>query len=160
MTTRSPLLAAAVLVLIVSRAGSAQAPGDLRAAAQARNLAVAQADAATWDKRTMDNFIVVFPWGTMTKAQRSAQIKQQKPTTAPPVQHEQFQAVGTAFLHRYQIENGSILEVWVRDRGSWRVATVQATGVDPDSAAIHQPITAPNARSIEASQRADPAQPP
>ncbi len=115
MTTRSPLLAAAVLSLIVSRAGSAQAPADLRAAAQARNLAVAQADAATWDKLTTDNFIVVFPWGAMTKAQRSAQIKEQKPTTAPPVQHEQFQAVGTAFLHRYELENGSILEVWVRD---------------------------------------------
>ena len=157
MTTRSPLLAAAVLVLIVSRAGSAQAPADLRAAAQARNLAVAQADAATWDKLTTDNFIVVFPWGAMTKAQRSAQIKQQKPTTAPPVQHEQFQAVGTAFLHRYQIENGSILEVWVRDRGSWRVATVQATGLDPDSAAVHQAITAANARFIEAFKRADPA---
>src|SRR5437879_10491757 len=157
MTTRSPLLAAAVLVLIVSRAGSAQAPADLRAAAQARNLAVAQADAATWDKRTCRTVIVVVPWGTMTKAQRSAQIKQQKPTTAPPVQHEQFQAVGTAFLHRYQIENGSILEVWVRDRGSWRVATVQATGLDPDSAAVHQAITAANARFIEAFKRADPA---
>jgi uncharacterized protein (TIGR02246 family) len=157
MTSRSPLFAAAFLALSVPHTGNAQVPADLRAATRARNQAVAQADAATWDKLTTDNFIVVFPSGPMTKAQRSAQIKQQKPTTAPPIEHEQFQAAGNAFLHRYQIGSGSFLEVWVKDRGAWRVATVQATALDPDSAAVHQAITAANARFIDAFKRADPA---
>jgi len=157
MTSRSPLFAAAFLALSVLHTGNAQVPADLRAATRARNHAVAQADATTWDKLTTDSFIVVFPWATMTKAQRSAQIKQQKPSSESPLQHEQFQRVGNAFLHRYDIQNGSILEVWVKDRGTWRVATVQATVLDPDSAAVHQAITAANARFIDAFKRADPA---
>ena len=89
MTTRSPFLAAGLLIL-ASQISSAQVPADLRAAARARNLAVAKADVATWDKLTTDSFTVVFPSGPLTKAQRLAEIKLGKPTENPPLQNERF----------------------------------------------------------------------
>ena len=157
MTRRSPFLAAALLTLIAPHVTNAQVPVALRAAARARNLAVAQADTATWNKLTSDSFTVVFPWGQFMKAQRSAEIAHQQPFANPPLQHERFQAVGNAFLHRYEIQNGAFLEVWVRERGAWRVATVQATALDPDSAAVQQAITAANTRFVDAFKRGDAA---
>jgi len=157
MTTRLPSLAAALLTLGVPPISSAQVPADLRAAARARNLAVAKADAATWDKLTTDSFTVVFPSGPLTKAQRLAEIKLGKPTENPPLQNERFQRVGNDFIHRYQIDYASFLEVWTKERGNWRVATVQATLLDPDSAAVQQAITAANARFVDAFKRGDAA---
>lgn len=157
MTTRLPFLAAALLSLVVPHIGDAQVPADLRAAARARNLSVANADAATWDKLTTDSFTVLFPSGLLTKAQRLAMIKRQKPVPPSQLTHESFQAVGNAFVHRYDIENGAFIEVWVKDRGAWRVATVQATLLDPDSAAVQQAITAANARFVDAFKRGDAA---
>ena len=156
MTTRSPFLAAGLLIL-ASQISSAQVPADLRAAARARNLAVAKADVATWDKLTTDSFTVVFPSGPLTKAQRLAEIKLGKPTENPPLQNERFQRVGNDFIHRYQIDHASFLEVWTKERGNWRVATVQATLLDPDSAAVQQAITAANARFVDAFNRGDAA---
>ena len=155
MTTRSPFLAAALLTLVLPPISSAQVPADLRAAARARNLAVAKADAATWDKLTTDSFTVVFPSGPLTKAQRLAMIKAGKPTEAPPLTNERFQPVGNGFIHRYQIDHASFLEVWTKEQGNWRVATVQATLLDPDSAAVQQAITAANARFVDAFKRGD-----
>src|SRR5437667_9886983 len=157
MTTRSPFLAAALLTLVLPPISSAQVPADLRAAARRRNLAVAKAEAATWDKLTTDSFTVVFPSGPLTKAQRLAMIKAGKPTEAPPLTNERFQPVGNGFIHRYQIDGASLLEVWTKERGSWRVVTVQATLLDPDSAAVQQTITAANARFLDAFKRGDAA---
>jgi uncharacterized protein (TIGR02246 family) len=149
--------AAALLTLVVPAISSAQVPADLRAAARARNLAVAKADAATWDKLTTDSFTVLFPSGLLTKAQRLAMIKAGKPSEAPPLQNERFQQVGNGFIHRYQIDEYSFLEVWTKERGSWRVATVQATLLDPDSAAVQSAITAAYARFVDALRRGDAA---
>src|SRR5207245_620651 len=98
---------------------------------------------------TTDSFTVVFPSGPLTKAQRLAEIKLGKPTENPPLQNERFQRVGNDFIHRYQIDYASFLEVWTKERGNWRVATVQATLLDPDSAAVQQAITAANARFVD-----------
>src|SRR2546428_4389604 len=111
MTTRLPSLAAALLTLGVPPISSAQVPADLRAAARARNLAVAKADAATWDTLTTDSFTVLFPSGLLTKAQRLAMIKADKASEAPPLQNERFQQVANAFIHPYQIVDYSFLEV-------------------------------------------------
>src|SRR5207245_444738 len=106
---------------------------------------------------TTDSFTVVFPSGPLTKAQRLAEIKLGKPTENPPLQNERFQRVGNDFIHRYQIDYASFLEVWTKERGNWRVATVQATLLDPDSAAVQQAITAANARFVDAFKRGDAA---
>jgi uncharacterized protein (TIGR02246 family) len=156
MTTRSLFLAAGLLIL-ASQIGSAQVPADLRAASRARNIAVAKADAATWDKLTTDSFTVLFPSGLLTKAQRLAAIKQQQPGQPAELKNEHWQRVGPAFVQRYQVGENAFLAVWVKDRGAWRVAAVQATILDPDSAAVHQAITAAYARFVDALKRGDAA---
>jgi len=155
MNTHSFLPLIAALVTLIPTLSPAQVPADLRAAARARNLAVAQADTATWNKLTTDSFTVVFPWGQFTKAQRSAMIAQQRPSANPPLQHERFQSVGNTFIHRYELQNGALLEVWVKERGGWRVATVQATVLDPDSATIRRMLDTADASFAAALMRGD-----
>jgi hypothetical protein len=59
----------------------AQVPADLQKTMEERDQALTKADAATWDRLTADDFTLVDETGTfMTKAQRLAQIKTQKPT--------------------------------------------------------------------------------
>ena len=64
----------------------AQVPADLQKTMDERDHAVSNIDVATWDRLTADDFTLVDNTGTfMTKAQRIAQLKTEKPTpyTAP-----------------------------------------------------------------------------
>jgi len=157
MTTRPPFLAAALFLLVVPQIGSAQVPADLRAASRARNIAVSKPDAATWDKLTADSFTVVFPSGLFTKKQRLDQIKQQRPGQPAELKNERWQRVGAAFVHRYQVDETAIMAVWTKERSAWRVAAVQATVLDPDSAAVRQAITTAYAGFADAMKRGDAA---
>ena len=158
VTIRSPLLAAVALLLGVPSICGAQVPADLRAAVLARATAVARADVATWDRLTSDSFTVTGNDGrTLTKAERIAVLKTQQPGTPRPLEHERYQSVRSGFAHKYQVGNSAILEVWTRERGGWRVASVQVTTVEPDSAAVHQAIDAANARFLDAFKRGDAA---
>ena len=101
---------------------------------RARDLAVAKADVATWDRLTTEDFTVVTPDGTMlTKAERLAQLKQQKPDTLRPVLQERVTRYGDTAVRRIRRPSGAgevwIMDVWVKDAGRWRVAAVQVTGV-------------------------------
>lgn len=107
---------------------SAQAPPELLDAMRARGQAVAQADATTWDRLTADDFTVVRQDGTMlTKAQRSAQLKTEKPVRRLPPQQEQIKHYQETYVRRFLGDNGWVLEVWTKDSGKWRVSAVQVT---------------------------------
>jgi hypothetical protein len=119
---------ALVLSCLIPSLASAQAPPELKEAMRLRSQAVAQADAATWDRLTADDFTVVLQDGTMlTKAQRLAQFKTQAPSRRSPPQQEQIKHYGETYVRRFLGDNGWVLELWTKDSGKWRVAAVQVT---------------------------------
>lgn len=122
------------LLCLLPTGVAAQVPAELRELMRARDLAVAKADAATWDRLTTDDFTVVTPDGTMlTKAERLAQLKQQKPDTLRSVLQELITRYGDVVVRRLRRPSGTgevwIMDVWVKDARGWRVAAVQVTGV-------------------------------
>lgn len=105
---------------------AAQAPPELREAMRARLEAVWKKDAVTWDRLTADEFTVVVPEGWLqTKAERLAALKTEKPQAAHALQHEQILAYGDTVLHRFVDVDEWVLEVWVRQKGLWRVVATQ-----------------------------------
>jgi len=158
MSARSLLLTTAMLA-VTSLVARAQVPADVQAASRARIIAIAKADSATWDRLTSDSFTVFGVSNhVLTKAQRLALFKQQTPFEPRTPSYEHFQRTGTAFVHRYQIRDQMIFEVWARERGAWRVASIQVTVVEPDSAAMRQAIDSIDTRYAAAFKRGDAAE--
>ena len=107
----------------------AQAPADLQKTMDERDHAVANIDAATWDRLTADDFTLVDDTGAfMTKAQRLAQFKTQKPTPYAAPQRVQVKKYGDVYIRRF-LNGGNlwVMDVWVRQPAGWRVAAVQTT---------------------------------
>ena len=120
-------IAFALSCLIPASLG-AQVPADLQTAMDARDEAVAKADAATWDRLTAEDFTVVTPDGRlMTKAERLAQLKTEKPRPRNPLEQVQIKRYGDAFVRRFRTRDIWVLDVWAKDRQGWRVAAVQVT---------------------------------
>jgi len=158
MNTNSflPQFAALVTLISTPALSRAQVPANLRAAARARSDALSHADAATWDRLTADSFTVTFPSGqVLTKADRIPQIKAQQPSEPRPFEGEHYQSVRNGFVHRYRIGEGAFMEVWTKERGGWRVATVQVAIVDPDSATIRRMLDTADASFAAALMRGD-----
>jgi hypothetical protein len=107
----------------------AQAPQELQDAMRQRSQAVANADAAAWERFTADDFTVVLPDGTfLTKGDRLAQLKKEKPRRSSAPQKEQIQHYGETYVRRFLGDRGWVLEVWTKDdAGKWRVSAVQVT---------------------------------
>jgi hypothetical protein len=118
-----------LVVCLLPSAGIAQAPSDLQEAMRQRTDAVINADAATWDRLTADDFTVVLASGTfLTKGQRLALLKTEKPRPRAALQQEQIKHYGETFVRRFLGNRGWVLEVWTKgDDGKWRVAAVQVT---------------------------------
>jgi hypothetical protein len=117
------------LVNLSPTLATAQAPADLQDAMRQRTQAVAGADAATWDRLTADDFTVVLPNGIMlTKEQRLALLKKEKPRRHAALQQEQIKHYGETYVRRFLGDRGWVLEVWTKDdAGKWRVSAVQVT---------------------------------
>ena len=158
----SILLSAALAVLLVQPpplvVAQSSVPAELRRAMDQRVAAVAQADAATWDRLTADNFVLVLPDGTTrTKAVRLAQLRTQQPSAPAPVTNETIQMLGNTAVQRYQVGNGWVLAVWSKERDGWRVMLAQASPVSDDSATLRRMIDANLARFADAFKRGDAA---
>jgi hypothetical protein len=122
----SRVIVLASVLLSVLPALSAQIAPELRKAMQARLEAVWKKDAATWSRVTADEFTVVVPEGQlMTKSDRLAALKTEKPQPVRRVEREQIQAYGEAVVRRFLDGDEWVLEVWVRQSGSWRVVAAQ-----------------------------------
>lgn len=118
----------ALLACLVPTALAAQVPAELREAMHARDQAIAKIDAPTWDRLTADDFTVVQEDGVMmTKAERLAQFKTQKPSAETPKEDEQIKHYGDVFVRRFRSGAVWVLDVWVKDVEGWRVAAVQVT---------------------------------
>ena len=93
---------------------------------RARLEAVWKKDAVAWGRLTADEFTIVTPEGNLlTKPERVAALKTEKPEAVHAVQHEQIRTYGDTAVHRFVDGNEWILEVWVRQNGKWRVVAAQ-----------------------------------
>jgi hypothetical protein len=80
------------------------------------------------DRLTASTFTVVQEDGIMmTKAERLAQFKAQKPTAFAPRTQERIVRYGDTYVARFLSGGTWILEVWVREDGRWKAAAVQVT---------------------------------
>jgi len=117
-----------VAMLCIATSAHAQAPADLSAAMGARDSAISKVDAATWDRLTASSFTVVQDDGVMmSKAERLAQLKTQKPTPFTPRLRETVTRYGDTYLARYLSGGTWEIELWIREDGRWKVAAVQIT---------------------------------
>jgi len=131
-------------------------PPDLRKAMDQRIAAVAQADVATWDRLTADNFVLMLPDGTTrTKAERLVALRAAQPGPAAIVTNERVQMLGNTAVQRYQLPTTWVLAIWTMNRGTWRVTLAQASPVSGDSATVRQAIDASTALFVDAFKRGD-----
>jgi len=115
-----------VCLFISAAVPGSQASPPLREAMQARLEAVWKKDAVNWSRLTADGFTVVVPEGTMqTKTDRLASLKNEKPEPVHTVTREQVQQYGDAAVHRFMDGSEWVLEVWIRQNGTWRVVAAQ-----------------------------------
>ena len=125
MQNRSGVLTA-LLLSAVPLLSAAETPPELREAMRARLAAVWKKDAVTWSRLTADEFTIVVPEGKlMTKAERLAALKTERPESVHAVQHERIRAYGDTVVHRFVDGHEWVLEVWARQNGKWRVVAAQ-----------------------------------
>ena len=106
----------------------AQVPVDLQEAMLARDKAAAQKDAATWDRLTADEFIVVLPDGVRrTKTDRLAHLRRQKPGIWTPPEQELVRVYGTVAVQHFLSAGDWALVVWVKGPKGWQVVAAQDT---------------------------------
>jgi hypothetical protein len=99
---------------------------------QDRLEAVWTKDAATWARLTSDEFTLVVPEGTlMTKEQRLAALKTEKPEPNHALRNEQTHMYGDTAVHRFVDGSEWVLEVWHLEAGGWRVVAAQVNFVNP-----------------------------
>jgi hypothetical protein len=116
------------LITLASSSVLAQAPPDLQKTMDERDQAIAKLDAATWDRLTAQDFTLVDETGAfMTKAQRLAQMKTQKPSPFTAPQRVQIKRYGDAYVRRFLTGDVWVLDIWVRQPNGWQVAAVQVT---------------------------------
>ncbi len=128
MPSRPMLRLALASSCLTATSLSAQVPADLQTTMKARDEAVAKADAATWDRLTAEDFTVVTADGRlMSKTERLAQLKTEKPASRSPLQQVQIKGYGDAFVRRFRRDSIWVMDVWAKDRQGWRVAAVQVT---------------------------------
>ena len=128
---RLSLFAAATL-LATSVVARAQVPDDLRAAMQARDMAFYSVDAAQWEKYTAPNFTTVQQDGSfMTRAERPANLRTQKPRPYVARSREQNERRGDVVAARFFSGGLWVLEVWIRETGMWMVLMSQVTTAKP-----------------------------
>ena len=123
------ILQLTLLLVCLTPDAVAQAPAELEEAMRLRGQAVVNADGATWDKYTADDFTVVLADGKrMNKAERLAQMKTQKPARRTAPEQVQIKHYDETYVRRFVGNNGWVMEVWTKDKdGKWRVSAVQVT---------------------------------
>jgi hypothetical protein len=124
-----PMLRLALsLACLIPASLAAQVPADLQTAMKTRDEALGKVDAATWDRLTTEDFTVVTADGKlMTKAERLAQLKTEKPMTRGPQEQLQIKRYGDAFVRRFRSGDIWVTDVWAKDPQGWKVGVVQVT---------------------------------
>ena len=123
-----------VLAAVLGSAATAlaQVPDDLRAAMRARDAAFYAVDPAAWEKYTAPAFTTVQQDGSlMTRAERLANLRTQTPRPYVPRSREQNERRGDVVVARFFSGGLWVLEVWIRETGTWMVLMSQVTTAKP-----------------------------
>ena len=122
----------AVVASLAAGSAGAQVPDDLRAAMEARDRAFYAVDAAQWEKYTAATFTTVQQDGSfMTRAERLANLRTQKPRPYVPRSRELNERRGDVVIARFFSGGFWVLEVWTRETGAWMVLMSQVTTAMP-----------------------------
>jgi len=122
------VLATVALFIAVAGTADAQVPTDLRAAMEGRDRAFYAADSAQWERYTAPTFTTVQQDGSfMTRAERLANLKTQKPRPYVPRSREQNTVRGDVVIARFFSGGLWVIEVWTRESGTWMVLASQVT---------------------------------
>jgi hypothetical protein len=114
--------------LAAAEQGATQLPEDLRAAMRARDVAFYAADPVQWEKYTAPTFTTVQQDGSfMTRAERLANLRTQKPRPYETRSREHHTTRGDLVIARFFSGGFWVLEVWTREGGTWMVLTSQVT---------------------------------
>ena len=129
----APILAFALAAsLAVAVPAGAQVPAELRTAMQARDRAFYSVDSAQWERYTAPTFTTVQQDGSfMTRAERLANLKAQKPRPYAPRSREEITHRGDLVVTRFFSGGFWVLEVWTRETGTWMVLMSQVTTAKP-----------------------------
>ena len=128
-----PVVLLAVLVC-ASPAAAQQPDPEFTKARQARTDAIRTGDKATFDRLTTANFTATNPAGVReSHAERVGRAdKPQGGGGAPAALEEEMISVyGDTVVLNWKAGNNRFLEVWVKDRGTWKCAGVQITPIRP-----------------------------
>ncbi|HET7746128.1 MAG TPA: nuclear transport factor 2 family protein [Vicinamibacteria bacterium] len=118
----------------IAAKGSAQAPADLLRAMDERARAIFAVDPEAWDRLTADGFTVVQADGRLlSKADRLAELRRQRPVAVPPMREHHIQNHGDLVVHRLRSGDSWVLEVWARGPQGWQVTITQVTKTDGGS---------------------------
>lgn len=128
------VLACSVFGLFVV-AGSINAqspPADLQKAVEARAAAQRAGDEQGWGRYTTDDFTVINVFGAvLTKAERMAQIKGSKNLANEPQKDHKWRIYGDAAIETFVVDPADgprrFTSTWVKQNGTWKVASVQQT---------------------------------
>ena len=121
-----------LLLMLLPTQLSAEVPPELQNAMRERLEAVWKKDANTWASLSADEFTLVVPEGTlMDKKQRLAALKLEEPESSHALRTEQTHMYGDTAVHRFVDGSKSVMEVWHRDNGAWRVVAAQVNFVKP-----------------------------
>jgi hypothetical protein len=129
MRRRFIILTATVL-LCAPIIGAAQVPQDLRQAMHTRVSAVWKKDTLAWSRLTAEEFTVVVPEGRLqSKADRLAALAAEPPEPRHALGSERIHMYGDAAVRRFVDGNEWVLELWIRQKGAWRVVAAQVNVV-------------------------------
>lgn len=130
---RISVMAATALIVLVSVSVFAQTTDpEFQKARKARADAIRTGDQATFDRYTTENFTATGPSGAIeNRAQRVARATRAIPDNGSALEEEKISPYGDTIVLTWRQGMNRFLEVWVKDKGVWKVAAVQLTPIKP-----------------------------
>ena len=129
----APVVLLAMLVYAAPAAAQQPDP-EFTKARQARADAIRTGDKATFDRLTTANFTATNPAGVReSRAERvgRADKPQGGPGAPAALEEEMISVYGDTVVLNWKAGNNRFMEVWVKDRGTWKCAAVQITPIRP-----------------------------
>ena len=125
----------AVFALLATPA-LAQSNAQIKTAAQVRGSAMAAGDSKGWAKYTTDDFMLTDVDGVLkTKQDRITEIEGHAAATPRPADTDQkWRSYGNTMIYTARMVSADnhperITTVWVKQRGTWKVAAVHVSSV-------------------------------